>query len=755
MAKRLKKDKCVDDILSGLRKQLEEEYKFTIRDLKEQVRQTSVHNESLRNENQELHLRIRELRKQLEREQLKEREIKKKDYTIHNLQCDIEELRNESRRLRKSFSFRFGWTLTAPFRIAYEFSRRKKIIVYVKGAMLFATKPFFMLSSLNRRNFKVLLYAIKTEPPGQIISNMKKMMKDPKKASKEATKELQNCPGTHTAGRSAIDLAIAENADTHVFLDDCTVMENRVQISGWALSKHGVKTIEVFLNGEFLGSARHGQRRPDLKKVFPGIKNAENSGFTFNRIHQPGTSAENAGKIEVIVRVTDKKNGKSQISKKVPLLKNDINLIKPDKITLDEDIKILTNQKAIELTDVSVSVVIPTKNAGPEFDNLLKTLIGQKGFKEIEVIIVDSGSTDKTIEAAKHHGVNVVGIKPEEFTHSYARNLGAEQAKNDFLFFTVQDAMPSSLYFLYLMHYRLKREGVEVVTCTETPRADSDLFYRVTNRNHYRFLDVINQDKLFSYPGTDDHITLRKNAQLSDIGLLIKRELFMKYKYRLDYGEDLDLGMRLVKDGHTLLYAGTVKIIHSHKRVPYYYLRRGLVDSLYLKIRFKDFQYPNVKLEDVILEIPALYNELIHIIENKLEKLDDFTNHEQLDCTQELEAFQYKPAVRTTMLRKSEIVDDETYDFISELNEKAGQIDAENYNSNKVVVAGMINYSHILNTYMLDHYSRMSNETIREYANALIRIFALLTGAYMGYCYLNDSDNPAAIEIYKKLKMNV
>ena len=101
--------------------------------------------------------------------------------------------------------------------------------------------------------------------------------------------------------------------------------------------------------------------------------------------------------------------------------------------------------------------------------SLLKVLKAQKGFKDIEIIIVDSGSTDRTLDFAKRFNAKVIQIKPEEFSHSYARNLGAKHASGDFLLFTVQDALPPSETWLHEMFTVLSDNQVAAVSCAETP----------------------------------------------------------------------------------------------------------------------------------------------------------------------------------------------------------------------------------------------------------------------------------------------
>lgn len=66
----------------------------------------------------------------------------------------------------------------------------------------------------------------------------------------------------------------------------------------------------------------------------------------------------------------------------------------------------------------------------------------------------------------------------------------------------------------------------------------------------------------------------------------------MRYRYRGDYAEDLDLGIRLIQDGYRVAMLASVKVIHSHNRPAYYFLKRSFVDVIFLVGLFKDFTYP-------------------------------------------------------------------------------------------------------------------------------------------------------------------
>ncbi|MEN8142096.1 MAG: TIGR04283 family arsenosugar biosynthesis glycosyltransferase [Thermodesulfobacteriota bacterium] len=81
----------------------------------------------------------------------------------------------------------------------------------------------------------------------------------------------------------------------------------------------------------------------------------------------------------------------------------------------------------------SISVVIPTLN---EENNLLATLQPLMAIPALEIIIVDGGSRDKTLDIAKKSGAIVVHSKPGR---AVQQNLGAEKATGDILLFLHAD----------------------------------------------------------------------------------------------------------------------------------------------------------------------------------------------------------------------------------------------------------------------------------------------------------------------------
>jgi rhamnosyltransferase len=95
-----------------------------------------------------------------------------------------------------------------------------------------------------------------------------------------------------------------------------------------------------------------------------------------------------------------------------------------------------------------ISVVIPVKNGDSWLRETIPAILDQELDGAIEIIAIDSGSTDDTLSVLSKYPVTVVSIEPEEFNHGLTRNIGANLAKGKYLVMTVQDAKPSSRFWL-------------------------------------------------------------------------------------------------------------------------------------------------------------------------------------------------------------------------------------------------------------------------------------------------------------------
>ncbi|MBO9677043.1 MAG: glycosyltransferase family 2 protein [Acidovorax sp.] len=101
------------------------------------------------------------------------------------------------------------------------------------------------------------------------------------------------------------------------------------------------------------------------------------------------------------------------------------------------------------MTELRASVLIPVKNGGALLGEVLDAVLAQQTPWPFEVIVVDSGSSDGSVECARQRGVRVETIPAAEFGHGRTRNLLGSLSSGEFLVFITQDAKPADVHWLH------------------------------------------------------------------------------------------------------------------------------------------------------------------------------------------------------------------------------------------------------------------------------------------------------------------
>lgn len=233
-----------------------------------------------------------------------------------------------------------------------------------------------------------------------------------------------------------------------------------------------------------------------------------------------------------------------------------------------------------------VSVIIPTRNAGREFEYSLRRISQQLGVQEIELIIIDSGSTDETLDICSLYTPHIYKIAPGDFHHAKTRNFGVTKATGTFIVFTVQDAIPVGNSWLYKLVSPLYEGKVSAVSARQIPRSDADLFAVWSYSNHN--LEYLGGDRdriTSSVPEVFETLPMHKKralAGLDNVCLCISKETIQQYQFQSDYAEDLELGVRLINNDHELMFQASNAVVHSHNRDAGYFFRRSYVDTVSL-----------------------------------------------------------------------------------------------------------------------------------------------------------------------------
>ena len=133
-----------------------------------------------------------------------------------------------------------------------------------------------------------------------------------------------------------------------------------------------------------------------------------------------------------------------------------------------------------ELPD-AVSVVMRNKDEGEVVDATLKMLNSQDYKGKIELIVIDSGSTDCSIDIIRKAEPDVLYIiKPEEYIPGKVLNWGMEKASNEWVVFLNSDATPlNNSWLTNLLKAGVSSEKFGAAFCRQVSRKDAWAVYRI------------------------------------------------------------------------------------------------------------------------------------------------------------------------------------------------------------------------------------------------------------------------------------
>src|SRR5262249_57899540 len=95
-----------------------------------------------------------------------------------------------------------------------------------------------------------------------------------------------------------------------------------------------------------------------------------------------------------------------------------------------------------------VSIILPVKNGEAKLRMLLPVLRAQRTRDYVEIVAVDSGSSDASVELLKQSNATIISIDPRSFNHGLTRNLATTHACGSIFVFLNQSTLPARGYWL-------------------------------------------------------------------------------------------------------------------------------------------------------------------------------------------------------------------------------------------------------------------------------------------------------------------
>ena len=217
----------------------------------------------------------------------------------------------------------------------------------------------------------------------------------------------------------------------------------------------------------------------------------------------------------------------------------------------------------------TASVIIRCFNEEEHIGRLLSGITAQTMADEVEIIVVDSGSTDATVSIASQFPTTIVSITPEEFSFGRALNIGAEEASGEFLIAASAHVYP--VYTDWTERLLAPFADPEVALSYGKQRGDDVTKYS----EHQVFAQW--------FPETSDFN--QEHPFCNNANAAVRRVLWeeMPYDESLTGLEDLDWAKRAINRGYKIAYAADAPIIHVHDETPSHIRNRYRREAIAMK----------------------------------------------------------------------------------------------------------------------------------------------------------------------------
>ena len=218
------------------------------------------------------------------------------------------------------------------------------------------------------------------------------------------------------------------------------------------------------------------------------------------------------------------------------------------------------NDKPANTTKLRSALVLPTLNAGERMNPWLAALEGQT-FRPDKLLLVDSASTDQTVELAKNAGFGTISIARKDFSHGGTRQMCVERLDGfDLIAFATQDAIMAHPKSLQNLMVWFEDPEVGAAYGRQLPRLQAG--------------PIEAHARLFNYP-EESKVKSREDIPRMGLKTAFISNSFAAYRRSalIDAGgfpsdtiqnEDTFAASRMILNGWKVVYAGDATVYHSH-----------------------------------------------------------------------------------------------------------------------------------------------------------------------------------------------
>jgi rhamnosyltransferase len=236
-----------------------------------------------------------------------------------------------------------------------------------------------------------------------------------------------------------------------------------------------------------------------------------------------------------------------------------------------------------------VSVLLLTHNGAHTLPGVLAAIKSQDVAFLVELVAVDSGSRDGTLDLLRAQADSLIEIREADFNHGTTRNLGVEACRSPLVVLLAQDAEPASPSWLARLTAPLLATGPGVFTGGSEPGVLAGTYARqvarpgasaVTRAYLARYAASALAPRVQSLDGPETLNALSPIDRLAactfdNVCSCIRRSVWQEYPFKTTpIAEDVEWSKSVLLAGYHLAYIPDAVVMHSHDRTARYELRR-------------------------------------------------------------------------------------------------------------------------------------------------------------------------------------
>jgi rhamnosyltransferase len=223
----------------------------------------------------------------------------------------------------------------------------------------------------------------------------------------------------------------------------------------------------------------------------------------------------------------------------------------------------------------TISVVIPVRNEAIKIRACIEGILAQS-VPVKEIIVVDSGSTDGTIEILREYEkVRIIEIDSSSFNHGETRNVGVSNASGEFCVLTVGDAKPYNNDWINHLLSGFSDENVAGVCGRQVVPHDPD-------KNPVDWFRPISEPETVSYhfDNAEEFNALSAAEKKSvcswdDVTAMYRRKVLLEIPFqKTTFAEDALWAKDALLAGYTIVYNPAARVYHYHIENPEFTYKR-------------------------------------------------------------------------------------------------------------------------------------------------------------------------------------